>query len=232
MTSLNTRRKGLFAVTSTKKKKKLQRHSGTLAPHRGIDEIIANAEALKGFFDSLPPKKFDAHVRDNYNVGSRKAQDWLHVARRFGDCPDLVRGLCETNIITLASPDLGMAGAIEIITKINAGEIKRDTRSVKRAAENYKNSKKSEITEEASKDCISAISPRNTVVNNSSEAMIAECRRKVAILDIEEANRERTLNEVKEEKKLLQDIITFLEGREQRADRRDAIRTILRLPQR
>lgn len=127
-------------MTSTKRKKKLQRHSGTLGPHRNIDEIIANGKAVEGPFDSLPPGKFEAFVRDEYNVGSRKAQDWIHVARRFADCPDLVRGCAETTIIDFARSSLDNQTIILFISCMQSGKIPSDTRYAKKEIRKWKKS--------------------------------------------------------------------------------------------
>src|SRR5436189_1427599 len=111
-------------MTSAEGKDHSQRHSGIWRSNRSIEEITANGKALFELFNKLKSKDFEAYIRAKYNVGPRKAQDWFHVVRRFGDCPDLVRDLPETVIIFLARSPLDDQTIELFISYIRSGKIK------------------------------------------------------------------------------------------------------------
>jgi hypothetical protein len=194
------------------------------------EEVLKRGKALLEPARRLSRKDFKTHIKDEYQINDdKRAKGWIRAAKRFGNCPELVRGLCETNIVTLARPTLEIAGAIDIIKKMNAREIKSDTRSVKKVVNHYIDNQNSKAPQGGTSTYRAlTTSSRNTSLNTLLNTMIAEQR--LAILRIEEPSTQRSSDDSKAEKTLRKDLIAFLELQRWRISRRYAIKTLLRLP--
>jgi hypothetical protein len=198
-----------------------------------VEEIIERGKSLSKLRANFSSKDdFETYIEEKYHTHLKRAQGWIRIAKRFAEYPDLVKGLCETNIVTLANSALEMADVVEIITKLSTGEIESDTRSVKQSVCTIIGSHFLEDSEEISVDQAFNTPLGNTPTNTSLNEMLTEHRRRLAILRIEKPNIQKRLNEVEAEEKLQEDIISYLERQQQRVNRRNAFRAILRIPHR